>query len=90
MQHYSREAERSQQLIGQLQVKTLSYEAALVAIETCWDQVSLLLQFRVALTCDLTFLLDISGSILTPSLPTVAAATSSPSRKTRATTRPRR
>jgi len=41
MQHYSRELERSQQLIGQLQAKTVAYEAALVSIETCWDQVGL-------------------------------------------------
>ena len=60
MQHYSREVERSQQLIGQLQVKTLSYEAALIAIETCWDQVSLFLQFMSSLACDLTSLLYLS------------------------------
>ena len=60
MQHYSREVERSQQLIGQLQVKTLSYEAALIAIETCWDQVSLLPQFTSNLARDLMLLLYLS------------------------------
>lgn len=45
MQHYSRELERSQHVVSQLESKTLSYEAALVAIETCWDQ--LLQQVRL-------------------------------------------
>jgi len=46
MQHYSREVERSQQLIDQLQVKALSYDAALIAIEACWDQVSFIFNFK--------------------------------------------
>lgn len=43
MQHYSRQVERSQQLIDELQARTLSYEASLTAIETCWDQVRIFL-----------------------------------------------
>jgi hypothetical protein len=39
MQNYSRQVERSQQRIDELQARTLSYEASLAAIETCWDQV---------------------------------------------------
>ncbi|PVG02505.1 hypothetical protein CPB86DRAFT_697268 [Serendipita vermifera] len=38
MQHYSRELERSQQAVEQLKVKTLSYQATLLAMETCWNQ----------------------------------------------------
>ncbi|KAG8803279.1 hypothetical protein FRC16_006286 [Serendipita sp. 398] len=47
MLHYSREVERSQQLVEKLQSKTLSYEAALVAIETCWDQLLQQIQLLV-------------------------------------------
>jgi len=43
MQHYSRQVERSQQLIDELQARTLSYEASIASIETCWDQVRLFL-----------------------------------------------
>ncbi|KAG8818877.1 hypothetical protein FRC17_010676, partial [Serendipita sp. 399] len=47
MLHYSREVERSQQVVEKLQSKTLSYEAALVAIETCWDQLLQQIQLLV-------------------------------------------
>ncbi|ETW80592.1 hypothetical protein HETIRDRAFT_320490 [Heterobasidion irregulare TC 32-1] len=43
MRHYSRENQRSQVRIAELEHRKTSYEASLAAIEACWSQVNMML-----------------------------------------------
>jgi nicotinic acid mononucleotide adenylyltransferase len=50
MQHYSREHDRAQQQVLELERRKSMLEAALAAVETCWAQVSLISTARPSKT----------------------------------------